>query len=89
VFGIETDELRSLEFPSFFVELSTLQDDSVDIHESYFTTLKARVEELRPILLKVSKRESVVQERIELEHLSLNPEILGIQNDAGELNANE
>jgi len=74
--GIETDELRALEFPSFFVELSTLQDDSVDIHESYFTTLKARVEELRPILLKVSKRESVVQERIELEHLSLNPERL-------------
>ena len=74
--GIETDEVKAIEFPSFFVDLNTLRDDSVDIHESYFTLLKARVEELRPILSKVFKRESVVQERIELEHLSLNPERL-------------
>lgn len=74
--GIESDELKELEFPLFFSEINTLQDEAVDIHESYFTSLKARVDELRPILFKVSKRESVVQERIELEHLSLNPERL-------------
>lgn len=74
--GIDSDELKEIEFSLFFADINTLQDESVDIHESYFTSLKARVEELRPILFKVSKRESVVQERIELEHLSLNSERL-------------
>jgi hypothetical protein len=74
--GIDSDELKELEFPLFFADINSLQDESVDIHESYFTSLKGRVEELRPILFKVSKRESVVQERIELEHLSLNSERL-------------
>jgi hypothetical protein len=74
--GIDSDELKQSEFPLFFAEIGTLQDESVDIHESYFTLLKARVDELRPILSKVSKREVVVQERIELEHLSLNSERL-------------
>jgi hypothetical protein len=35
----------------------------VEIHEAYFSALKTRVEELRPILLKISRREIVVQVR--------------------------
>jgi hypothetical protein len=34
------------------------------------------VEELRPLLQKISRREAVVQERVELEHLMQNPERL-------------
>ncbi len=48
----------------------------VEEHEAYFNVLKARVEELRPLLQKIARREAVVQERIELEHIMLNPERL-------------
>ena len=37
--------------------------DQVEIHETYFAALKIRVEELRPILMKISRRELVVQVR--------------------------
>lgn len=45
-------------------------------HEKYCSTLKAKVEQLRPILFRIAKREAVVEERIELEHLMTNPERL-------------
>ena len=48
----------------------------VDEHETYYLSVKARVEELRPILQRVTRREGVVMERIELEHIQLNPERL-------------
>lgn len=38
--------------------------------------MRARVDELKPILQKIVRREAVVQERIELEHIQLNPERL-------------
>ena len=46
------------------------------MHEEYFNALRVRVEELRPLLQKVARRETVVQERIDLEHLQMNPERL-------------
>jgi HEPN domain-containing protein len=48
----------------------------VEVHETYYANLNARVEELRPLLQKIAKREAVVQERIELEHIQMNPERL-------------
>ena len=33
----------------------------VEVHEAYFSALKTRVEELRPILFKISRREIIVQ----------------------------
>ncbi len=45
-------------------------------HEAYYLSLKTRVEDLRPILQRIAKRESVVQDRIELEHIMCNPERL-------------
>jgi hypothetical protein len=48
----------------------------VDAHEAYFNALRTRVEELRPLLQKVTRREAVVQERIDLEHLQMNSERL-------------
>ena len=38
--------------------------------------MKLRVEQLRPLLLKIAKREAVVEERVELENLMMNPERL-------------
>jgi hypothetical protein len=48
----------------------------VDLHEAYFNVLRAKVDELKPILQKVARRENVVQERVELEHIQMNPERL-------------
>ena len=48
----------------------------IKAHESFCEQLQAKVEQLRPLLAKISKREMVVEERIELEHLMQNPERL-------------
>ena len=48
----------------------------VDSHEAYFCSLRDRVELLKPILQKIARREGIVQERVELEHIQLNPERL-------------
>ncbi len=74
--GIDSEENRRREFPLYFNDLESLDDGAVDMHEAYFTSLRTRVEELKPILIKISRRETVVQERIELEHLQMNPERL-------------
>jgi hypothetical protein len=74
--GIDTDEQKSHEFSTYFDSIEELQDSTVEVHEAYFTALKGRVEELRPILVKISRRETIVLERVELENLMLNPERL-------------
>lgn len=74
--GIEDHAQRLQEFPTFFEPIEKLDDGSVEVHEAYFTSLKTRVDELRPILQKIARREAVVLERIELEHIQLNPERL-------------
>lgn len=45
-------------------------------HEHYYNTLLKRVEELRPLLAEIAKREQITKERIELEHIQMNPERL-------------
>jgi NADH:ubiquinone oxidoreductase subunit C len=74
--GIDNEENRQREFPTYYHEIETLDDSAVDLHESYFLSLRKRVEELKPILIKISRRETVIQERVELEHLQMNPERL-------------
>lgn len=74
--GVDTDEQRQCEFPLYYIPVDELEDTAVDNHEAYLNELKARVEELRPLLQKIAKREAVVLERIELEHIQLNPERL-------------
>lgn len=69
-------DLRLREFPLYFEEVDSLEDSAVDVHEAYFNYLRERVEELRPILSKIARREAAVGERIELEHLQSNPERL-------------
>lgn len=74
--GIHDEDSRRREFPSFYDDVECLEDSAVDLHEAYFVALRVRVEELKPILLKISRRETIINERIELEHLQMNPERL-------------
>lgn len=74
--GIESEDARKEEFPEYYVSVDSLQDSTVDTHEAYYSSLLARVEELRPLLNEVVRRENIAQERIELEHLQMNPERL-------------
>jgi len=55
--GIESDEQRMTEFPEYFTAVDNLKDSTVDVHEAYYNSLRARVEELRP-LLQVSQSQS-------------------------------
>lgn len=74
--GVNTHEQREREFPIYFTDVVQLEEDAIDQHENYCRSLKAKVEELKPILSKVNKRELIVQERIELEHIQMNSERL-------------
>lgn len=74
--GIEAQELREQEFPLFYASLEDLSEAMLEEHEDYHKTLKERVDVLRPLLQKVSKRESIVRERFELEKIQMNPERL-------------
>ena len=74
--GIEREELRMQEFPAYFGELDCVTEEILAEHEQYYATLKGRVELLRPLLQKVSRREAWVQERLQLEALQMNPERL-------------
>ena len=55
--GVERDDLRESEFPGYFEAIELLEDSSVDEHETYYSSLKKRVEELRPLLQKIHRRE--------------------------------
>jgi hypothetical protein len=73
---VHETELCQQEFDQFFVRVEEATEELLDAHETYFASLRQRVEELRPLLLKIHRREVVVQERIELEQLQMNPERL-------------
>ncbi len=74
--GIEDEHLQRSEFPAAFETIDDVSEESLLEHETYYDTLKARVEVLKPLLHKVSRRETIVQERLQLEHLQMNPERL-------------
>jgi hypothetical protein len=48
----------------------------VEEHHAYCQVLLKRAEDLRPLLQRISLRELVVEERLELERLKQNPERL-------------
>ena len=74
--AISTIEQRECEFSQFYISIEDLTEKSIEDHESYLNSLKSRLEELKPLLTKITKREAIVAERIELEHIQLNPERL-------------
>lgn len=62
------------EFPLFFADLSSLEEDALTNFEQYADMLRGRLEVLRPLLAKVQKREMCVSDRLEYEQLIMNPE---------------
>lgn len=87
--AIAQDDVRRSEFALFFTcshhllgetvsekNGSVLDEDTVTAFESYFHTLRTTVDDLRPLLAKINKREAIVNERLELETLMMNPERL-------------
>ena len=74
--GVTTDEQRQSDFEMYFADVKTLADSAVEEHELFCVSLKEKVEILRPILSKIARRESIIKERIELEHLMQHPERL-------------
>lgn len=74
--GVTTAQQREDEFPLFTADVKTLADSAVEEHELFCVSLKEKVDVLRPILSKISRRECVVKERVELEHIMQHPERL-------------
>lgn len=74
--GVGSQQQREAEFPLFGEDVKTLADSAVEEHELYCVSLKEKVEILRPILSKITRREVIVKERIDLEHLMMHPERL-------------
>jgi len=57
-------------FAPFFVRDETLFDDELlEKHDDYIGTLQARLEQMRPILRLIERREAVLAERFEYEEL--------------------
>mmetsp|Transcript_29113 Transcript_29113/g.41534 ORF Transcript_29113/g.41534 Transcript_29113/m.41534 type:complete len:292 (+) Transcript_29113:100-975(+) len=73
---IGDDSQKEKLFPQYFEPLDCLEESAINTHEEYLNGLKAWVTNLQPILQKVARRETIVQERIELEHLQRNPDRL-------------
>lgn len=71
--GISSENEQRGEFQLYFESIDKLQDSSIEEHEDYCIKLKARLEELRPTLVKIIRREAIILERLDLERLMLNP----------------
>jgi len=74
--GVTSQEQRESEFPMFTAEVKSLPDSSVEDHELFCVSLKEKVDLLRPILSKIARREAIIKERVQLEHIMMDPERL-------------
>ena len=70
-----TPEFRK-QFTAFFVTEDGFDEELLERHDDYITDLIVRLEEMKPILRMIEKRELIVQERYELEELQKDPERL-------------
>ncbi|KAL7580295.1 hypothetical protein ACA910_013025 [Epithemia clementina (nom. ined.)] len=74
---IDADETYRRSFQAFFVEAENEFDDELlDAHEIYVGQLNERLEERKPILRLIERREAIVKERMEYEQLQKDPERL-------------
>ena len=71
-FWDETNTTRAQQqsFAPYFVEDETLfDDDLLDKHDDYIASLEARLEQMKPILRLIDRREEILAERTEYEEL--------------------
>lgn len=73
--NIKQDDRRR--FVAFYVRDENAFDDQLlEAHEAYIQTLQTRMEQMRPILRLIERREVVLQERLQYEDLQKDPERL-------------
>lgn len=63
-------------FEAFKVPEAMFTDDLLDEHEEYITVLQTRLEEMKPIMRLIERREEILRERMEYEELQKDPERL-------------
>ncbi len=62
--------------PFYTQEERSMNDDLLEKHEEYLQTLQTRMEQMKPILRLIERRELIVHERIQYEDLQKDPERL-------------
>ena len=76
-YEIGVSEEHQSTFESINVTDETLYtDDLLSEHEEYVEALNARLEQMRPILRLIEKREEIIEERMKYEKLQKDPERL-------------
>lgn len=63
-------------FEAFRVPESLFNDELLDVHEEYINVLTTRLEQMKPILRILERREEILRERMEYEELQKDPERL-------------
>jgi Ase1/PRC1/MAP65 family protein len=56
-------------FPAFSIKEVNFNDELLDLHDEYIEKLTARLEQMKPILRLIERREVILRERIEYEEL--------------------
>lgn len=71
------DDFQRNSFQEFYVQEDDYYTDNLlQHHDDYIQILQARLEQMRPILSIIRKREEILQERHEYEELQKNPDRL-------------
>ncbi len=68
-----TSSERASAFPPFFAAEGTFADDLFLAHEAYIARATATLEDMRPILRGIEKRESLLADKVEYEGIIADP----------------
>ena len=69
-------EERKIFAPFYTRDERSMNDELLEKHEEYLQTLQTRMEQMKPILRLIERREIIVRERIQYEDLQKDPERL-------------
>lgn len=70
------DKLRSSFLPFQINDIELFSDSLLDEHEEYINHLAAKLEQVKPILRLIERRECIIRERTQYEELQKDPERL-------------
>ena len=73
--NVKIEERRSFT-PYYVRDESSMNDELLEKYEAYIQTLQIRMEQMKPILRLIERREVIVLERIQYEDLQKDPERL-------------
>ena len=72
---MKIEERRSFA-PYYVRDERSMNDELLEKHEAYLQTLQTRMEQMKPILRLIERREVIVRERIQYDDLQKDPERL-------------